>query len=106
MRHGLLKSEEMHALARQIAYVKQGKITAGEWQAQKITASCLTLIMACIICWQAKEISRVILEQGPESACVDLSLLERISPDSWEIILLYGDYELGPSRLVLGDANP
>jgi hypothetical protein len=29
----------MHALARQIAYGKQGKITAGEWQAQKITAS-------------------------------------------------------------------
>lgn len=62
--------------------------------------------MACIICWQAKEISRVILEQDPESAGVDLSLLERISPDSWENILLYGDYVLGPSSLGPGDTNP
>ena len=49
MRRGLLKSEEMHALARQVAYGKQGTITARDWQAQKNTASCLTLIMACMV---------------------------------------------------------
>ena len=101
MRRGLLKSEEMHALARQVAYGKQGTISARDWQAQKSTASCLTLIMACIIYWQAKEISRVILEHDPESAGVDLSLLERISPIGWENILLYGEYVLDPSLVVV-----
>lgn len=101
MRRGLLKSEEMHALARQVAYGKQGKITVRDWQAQKNTASCLTLIMACIIYWQAKEISRVILEHEPENAGVDLSLLERISPIGWENIILYGEYVLDPSLVLV-----
>jgi TnpA family transposase len=100
MRRGLLKSEEMHALARQVAYGKQGTITARDWQAQKNTASCLTLIMACIIYWQAKEISRVILEQDPETAGVDLSMLEHISPIGWENILLYAEYVLDPSLVM------
>ena len=34
IRRGLLKSEEMHALARQVAYGKQGKISARDLQAQ------------------------------------------------------------------------
>ena len=100
MRRGLLKSEEMHALARQVAYGKQGTITARDWQAQKNTASCLTLIMACIIYWQAKEISRVILEHNPENGGVDLSMLEHISPIGWENILLYGEYVLDPSLVM------
>jgi hypothetical protein len=48
------------------------------------SCSCLTLIVACIIYWQAKEINRVLLEEDPESARVDLSLLEHISPVGWE----------------------
>jgi TnpA family transposase len=55
VRRGLLKGEEMHALARQVAYGKQGKITARELEEQRNTSSCLTLIMACIIYWQAKD---------------------------------------------------
>lgn len=94
VRRGLLKGEEVNALARQVAYGKQGSITARDLQAQKNTASCLTLIMACIIYWQAKEINRVILECDPESAGVDLSLLAHISPIGWENIILYGEYVL------------
>ncbi len=67
IRRGLLKGEEIHALARQVAYGKQGKITARDFEAQKNTSSCLTVILACIIYWQAKEINRVILECDPES---------------------------------------
>ena len=94
IRRGLLKSEEVHALARQVAYGKQGRLTARDLQALKNTSSCLTLIMACIIYWQAKEINRVILEGGPEAEAVDLSLLEHISPVGWENVLLYGEYVL------------
>jgi TnpA family transposase len=94
IRRGLLKGEEVNALARQVAYGKQGTITARDLQAQKNTASCLTLIMACIIYWQAKEINRVILESDPDAAGVDLALLEHISPIGWENVILYGEYVL------------
>ena len=97
VRRGLLKGEEIHALARQVAYGKQGKVTARDLLAQRNTASCLTLIMACIIYWQAKEFSRVILECEPEKAGVDLALLEHISPIGWENIVLYGEYVLNRS---------
>ncbi len=50
--------------------------------------------MACIIYWQAKEMSRVILEGELEAEGVNLSLLEHISPIGWDNILLYGEYVL------------
>jgi TnpA family transposase len=94
IRRGLLKSEEIHALARQVAYGKQGKISAWDLQAQLNTSNCLTLIMACIIYWQAKEIGRVIQECDPHSANIHLSMLEHISPIGWENVILYGEYVL------------
>lgn len=94
IRRGLLKSEAIHALARQVAYGKQGKLTARDLQGQKNTSSCLTLVIACIIYWQAKEFNRVIQECEPEANGVDLSLLEHISPVGWENVLLYGEYVL------------
>jgi TnpA family transposase len=97
IRRGLLKGEEIHALARQVAYGKQGVIAARDLEGQRNTSSCLTLIMACIIYWQAKEINRVLLECEPEVAGVDLSLLEHISPIGWENVILYGEYVLNRS---------
>jgi len=97
VRRGLLKGEEIHALARQVAYGKQGVITARDLEGQRNTNSCLTLIMACLIYWQAKEINRVLLEEDPEGTGVDLSLLEHISPIGWENVILYGEYVLNRS---------
>jgi len=94
MRRGLLKSEEMHALARQVSYGKQGKISARDLHAQLNTSNCLTIIMACMIYWQAKEISRVIQEHDAQMAGIDLNLLEYISPIGWENVILYGEYML------------
>ena len=94
VRRGLLKGEQMHALARQVAYGQQGQITARDLQAQQNTSSCLTLIMACIIYWQAKEINRAILECDPDAGGVDLALLEHISPIGWDNVILYGEYVL------------
>lgn len=101
VRRGLLKGEEVHALARKVAYGKQGQVTARDLLSQKNTSSCLTLIMACIIYWQAKEISRVILEEEPEVVGIDLSLLEHVSPIGWDNILLYGQYVLNRSLVKL-----
>lgn len=94
VRRGLLKGEEIHALGRQVAYGKQGVLTARDMEGQRTTSSCLTLIIACIIYWQAKEINRVALEEDAEGAGVDLSLVEHISPIGWENIILYGEYVL------------
>jgi len=48
-RRGLLKGEQLHQLARDVAYGKRGRISASDLQAQRNTCSCLTLIIACII---------------------------------------------------------
>jgi TnpA family transposase len=101
VRRGLLKGEELYALARQVAYGKQGKLAARDLQGQKNTSSCLTLIMARIIYWQAQEIRRVLLEAKPEAAGVDLSLAEHISPIGWDNVLLYGEYVLNRSLVRL-----
>jgi TnpA family transposase len=93
-RRGLLKGEQIHALARAVGYGKHGRITVRDWQGQKNSASCLTPMMACIIYWQAKEINRVLNECNAELAGVDLALLEHISPIGWENIILYGEYVL------------
>jgi hypothetical protein len=50
--------------------------------------------MACMIYWQAKEISRVIQEHDAQMAGIDLNLLEYISPIGWENVILYGEYML------------
>ena len=51
----------------------------------------MTLILACIIYWQAKEINRVIIECDPEGNNIDLSFMEHISPITWDNVILYGN---------------
>ena len=60
---------------------------------------CLTLIVACIIYWQAKDISRVIRTADPERHGIELSRLRHVSPIEWDNIVLYGEYVLN-RRLV------
>ena len=55
--------------------------------------------MACIIYWQAKEISRVIQEYNLQDAKIDISLLKHISPIGWENVILYGEYILNRSLI-------
>jgi hypothetical protein len=66
-------------------------LSGWELEVQRHPSSCLTLIMACIIYWQAMEINRILLEDDPEGAGVVLSLLEHISPIGLENIILYGN---------------
>ena len=97
-RRGLLKGEQIHALARDIKLGKRGRIHKRDWLEQRYSCSCLTLVIACIIYWQAKEINRVIQEITPEGG-IDISLIQYISPVSWENIILYGDYILNRAKV-------
>lgn len=83
-RRGLLKGEQLHQLARNVAYGKQGRINARDLQAQLTTCSCLTLMIACIIYWQAKEINNIMRTHGHEPDEKDLAMLPHISPIGWD----------------------
>ena len=94
IRRGLLKVEQLHALARDVFYGRPGRINARELWEQMNTCSCLNLILACIIYWQGREISRVLSQCDPVANGIDLSLLEHVSPIEWDNIVLYGQYIL------------
>ena len=99
IRRGLLKGEQLHALAKDVFYAKRGRINSRDLQEQMNSCSCLTLILACIIYWQAKEIGRVVTEKTPEKEDIDIGLLEHVSPIEWENILLYGEYVIDKSLI-------
>lgn len=100
-RRGLLKGEQIHAQARDLNYGKRGRVSSADLQEQKNSCSCMTLILACIIYWQAKEINRVAIECDPAGSSIDLSLLEHISPIAWENVILYGEYVLDKNLIGL-----
>ena len=103
IRRGLLKVEQLHALARDVYYGRRGRINARELHEQMNSCSCLTLILACVIYWQAKEISRVVRWCKPEDDKIDIALLEHISPIEWDNVILYGQYVFGPRSGLLTD---
>ena len=92
IRRGLLKVEQLHALARDVYYGRRGRVNARELHEQMNSCSCLTLILACINYWQAREISKAVRENDPAKAGVDVAMLEHISPIEWENVILYGQY--------------
>lgn len=98
-RRGLLKGEQLHQLAREVGYGKRGRISANDLHAQRNTCSCLTLIITCIIYWQAKEITRIIESYGNELDDRHLAMLPYISPIGWDNIILYGEYVLDKSLI-------
>jgi TnpA family transposase len=94
VRRGLLKGEQLHALARQVHYGKQGQTDGRNLQQQMSRASCLVLILAAIIYWQILEIDDVLRHWDPAEAGVEPSLLTHISPIRWDNVVLYGEYWL------------
>jgi TnpA family transposase len=99
IRRGLLKVEQLHALARDVYYGRRGRINARELHEQMNLCSCLTLILACVIYWQAKEISRVVRRCQPEDEKIDVALLEHVSPIEWDNVILYGQYVLDRAQV-------
>ncbi len=99
IRRGLLKVEEIHQLARDIFFAKRGRISAREIHQQMNSCSCLTLIAACVIFWQAREITGLLKKHDPTAEQFNPSLISHISPIGWDNVILYGEYRLDP-RLI------
>ena len=83
VRWGLLKVEQLH-LARAVYYGQRGRISAREVYDQMNACSCLTLILACIVYWQARETSR--LAAAPDFP-FDPDLLRHVSPIEWKNVV-------------------
>ena len=96
VRRGLLKVEQLHALARAVYYGQRGRISAREVYDQVNACSCLTLILACIVYWQAREISR--MAAAPDFP-FDPDLLRHVSPIEWKNVVLYGEIKIDPAKL-------
>ena len=75
-------------------YAKAAGNLAWSGRALRSACSCLNLILACIVYWQGREISRVLREGDPIANGIDLSLLEHVSPIEWDNVVLYGQYIL------------
>ena len=58
--------------------------------------SCLTLILACIVYWQAREISCL---AAVPAFPFDPALLRHLSPIEWKNVILFGEIKIDPSRL-------
>ena len=102
IRRGLLKGEQLHALARCVHYGRLGRLDQRDFERQTGAASCLLLILAAIIYWQillADSGDRSCFERGGLGWPDDLNfeLLSHISPIGWDNVLLYGEYQLNRS---------
>ena len=58
--------------------------------------SCLTLILVCIVYWQAHEISRI---AATPDFPFDPQLIARVSPIEWKNVILYGEIKIDPDKL-------
>ena len=98
IRRGLLKGEQLHALARCVHYGRLGRLDQRDFERQTGAASCLLLILAAIIYWQIRG-DRSCFERGGLGWPDDLNfeLLSHISPIGWDNVLLYGEYQLNRS---------
>ena len=56
-------------------------------------------ILACVIYWQAKEISRVVRGCKSEDGKIDIALLDHVSPIEWDNVILYGQYLLDRTQV-------
>ncbi len=87
----------LEADRREIA-LRRGRISAREVYDQVNACSCLTLILACIVYWQAREISRI--AAAPDFP-FDPDLLRHVSPIEWKNVILYGEIKIDPAKLKL-----
>ena len=99
IRRELLKVDQLHALARDVYYGRRGRINAREVHGQMNSCSCLVLILASIIYWQAREITRVVRQCNPKDEGIDPQLLQHVSPIEWENVVLYGQYLIDVSLI-------
>ena len=98
IRRGLLKGEQLHALARCVHYGRLGRLDQRDFERQTGAASCLLLILAAIIYWQIREDRSCFERGGLGCGRSQLRVTVPYQPDrGWDNVLLYGEYQLNRS---------
>ncbi|WP_107796042.1 Tn3 family transposase [Nitrosomonas aestuarii] len=69
------------------------------WLQQNNSCSSLTLIIACIIYWQARKYTAS-FKSPHRRNILTLALISNISSVSWKNVILYGEYILNRNRVV------
>ena len=77
-------------------YGQRGRISTREVYDQVNACSCLTLILACIVYWQARKIPR--MAAAPDFP-FEPDLLRHVSPIEWKNVVLDGEIKLDPAKL-------
>ena len=73
-------------------YRRRGRFNTRALDEQINSCHCLTLILACVLYWQSKEVWRVVHRCQPEDGKIYVSLLEHVSPIERDNVILYGQH--------------
>jgi hypothetical protein len=84
---GILKVEQLHALARDVFYSRRGRNQRPRAPELMNTCSCVTLTLACIVYWQAGALSGF-NQCDPAGNGIDLPLLEHVRPIECDNVVL------------------
>ena len=76
-------------------YGHRVRISAREVYDQMNACSCLTLILACIIYWQASEVSRIAVASDFP---FDSELIRHVSRIRVENVILYGEIKIDTAK--------
>jgi TnpA family transposase len=90
---GLNRQESSHALARALSVGQRGEFRLRDLSAQLTRASCLQLVMAMVITWNAAYLAAAVDELRAEGVTVTDEQLVHILPLMSEHINLLGRYE-------------
>jgi TnpA family transposase len=89
---GLNKGEARNALARAVFFNRLGELRDRTFEHQCYRASGLNLVVAAIILWNTRYLSRAVDQLRAEGHVNSDELLAHIAPLGWEHISLTGDY--------------
>jgi hypothetical protein len=89
---GLNKGENLHALARDIAFGRQGRFHDRGYEAQLNRASALSLVINAIAVWNTRYFERAAVALARQGAPVPEQMWHHLSPLQWAHIHLNGSY--------------
>jgi TnpA family transposase len=93
MQTGLNRQESIHSLARALFVGQRGELRLRDLDAQLNRASCLQLVMAMVITWNAAYLSSAVDKLRAEGVTITADHLEHILPVTSQHINLLGRYE-------------
>ena len=89
---GLNKGENLHALARDIAFGRQGRFHDRGYEAQLNRASALSLVINAIAAWNTRYFERAAVALARQGVPVPEHIWQHLSTLQWAHIHLNGSY--------------